>query len=63
MMRALEHFTRVLFQPGDDDLCVQFLYADLSSPNGLSRSGGGDYPAFGRCISEEELNRLLCGER
>lgn len=54
MIRALEHFTRVLFTGGESDLCVQFLYADLSS------STLGESP-FASRLSEEELNDLLCG--
>lgn len=54
-MRALEHFTRVLFLGGDDDRCVQFLYADLSSET------LGTAP-FASHLSEEDLNGLLCGE-
>ena len=56
MIRALEHFTRVLFTGGDSDLCAQFLYANLTS-NSL---GTTQFPAR---LSEEELNRLLCGEK
>lgn len=55
MIRALEHFTRVLFVGGQSDVCTQFLYADLSSSSlGASR--------FAPHLSEEELNALLCGE-
>lgn len=56
MIRALEHFTRVLFTGGESDLCAQFLYANLLS-NSL---GAGPFP---RQLSEEELNDLLCGEQ
>lgn len=55
MIRALEHFTRVLFAGGQGDLCAQFLYADLSSAS-LGAS------PFAPHLSEEELNDLLCGE-
>lgn len=55
MIRALEHFTRVLFTGGQSDVCAQFLYADLSSSSlGTSR--------FSPHLSEEQLNDLLCGE-
>lgn len=56
MMRALEYFTRVLFRGGESDLCVQFLYTDLSS-NALGAF------SFSATLSEEELNDLLCGEQ
>eukprot|EP00904_Undaria_pinnatifida_P014231 jgi/Undpi1/9939/HiC_scaffold_28.g12393.m1 len=56
IMRALEHFTRVLFTGGQSDLCAQFLYANLSS-NSL---GTTSFPAT---LSEEELNGLLCGRK
>ena len=55
MMRALEHFTRALFKGGESDLCVQFLYIDLSSSDLGKKS-------FSHTLSEEELNDLLCGE-
>lgn len=54
MIRALEHFTRVLFTGGQSDLFAQFLYADLSS----SSVGA---PSFSPHLSEEDLNGLLCG--
>lgn len=55
MIRALEHFTRVLFTGGESDLCAQFLYTDLSSA-----SLGSEL--FPPTLSEEELNHLLCGK-
>lgn len=55
MIRALEHFTRVLFTGGQSDLCAQFLYADVSS-NSLGTA------SFFSHLSEEDLNDLLCGE-
>eukprot|EP00903_Cladosiphon_okamuranus_P014084 g13091.t1 len=56
MIRALEHFTRVLFTGGQSDVCAQFLYADLSS------SSLGASP-FSPHLSEEDLNGLLCGRK
>lgn len=59
MIRALEYVTRVLFTGGESDLCVQFLYTNLS---GLESPL--DSPAsFPRHLSEEGLNNLLCGEQ
>lgn len=55
MMRAVEYFTRALFTGGESDLCVQFLYTDLSS------TSLGVEP-FPNTMSEEGLNDLLCGE-
>ncbi|CAM9615361.1 unnamed protein product [Ectocarpus fasciculatus] len=56
MIRALEHFTRVLFTGGQSDLCAQFLYADVSS-NSLGAA------SFASHLSEEDLNDLLCGRK
>ncbi|CAM9722904.1 unnamed protein product [Ectocarpus sp. 12 AP-2014] len=56
MIRALEHFTRVLFTGGQSDLCAQFLYADVSSTSLGAAS-------FSSNLSEEDLNDLLCGRK
>ncbi|CAM9459049.1 unnamed protein product, partial [Ectocarpus sp. 4 AP-2014] len=56
MIRALEHFTRVLFTGGQSDLCAQFLYADVSSTSLRAASFSSD-------LSEEDLNDLLCGRK
>lgn len=54
-MRALEFFTRRLFDGGQSDACVQFLYVNLASPL------LGNEP-FHASLSEEDLNDLLCGQ-
>lgn len=56
MIRALEHFTRVLFTGEEGDLCAQFLYSNLSS-NSLGTAPSSE------SLSEEELNGLLCGKK